>query len=357
MDRKRGQVSIFIIIGIVILAVISVVLYLTAEVPIEELDIGLSPLESSAKSVQTYVEGCLESIGLEAIEYIGSHGGYYNIESISEEVNTAYYFYLGENIMPSKGDVQEEIADYIDDNLFLCLQDFAIFEEQGLAVEYEDPLSAAIIDEDNVFVTLNLPITITIEDGQKQLDEFDAEIENINLGKMIDSASVIIASQEEDHDNICMSCIFKEMAKNDFKMELENFGEDTIIFSMLDNSTGLYLIYANKYTIYSCDNPPPDADAYFYVECVEEQKEELNYEFFVADIEDMEATVGERFYHAVDFSGTDVIFSDDTDLFDIDAETGEIDFVPEEIGNYTILIKAVDIFDIEEYRTFELIVE
>ena len=152
--------------------------------------------------------------------------------------------------------------------------------------------------------------------------------------------------------------MFEEAVKNDFTMEMTDINEDSIVFMIHENTTenNLTLIYANRYLVYTCDNPPEDADAYFYVDCIEEQKESLGYEFYIQEIPDMEAIVGEELYYNILFLGENVTFTDHTDLFDINSETGEFEFVPgeDDIGNYTIWIKAIDIFETEKYIDFRL---
>ena len=73
--------------------------------------------------------------------------------------------------------------------------------------------------------------------------------------------------------------------------------------------------------------------------------------------DNFELTKGEEFNLDIHFE-PDYKFSDNTDLFDINSETGEISFTPEKIGDFKaviIVLKDVDNFDYKliEFRVVE----
>ena len=124
----------------------------------------------------------------------------------------------------------------------------------------------------------------------------------------------------------------------------------------MDNNTGEQLIYANKYVIYTCSNPPIDADSSFLIDCLNEEIMNFNYQFQVENISDMNATVHESFYYKVKAIGLNLTFEDYSPLFVINEKTGNISFIPseEQIGNHTIWIHIRDGLGNKKYIDFNL---
>jgi hypothetical protein len=360
MATKKGQVTIFIIIGLMILLTFSILFYFQKS--IEGNNINLKRIFSfklDTIPIKNYVEDCLQATSNEAINYVGKHGGYYDLDNVistnSAIYNTAYYFFLGQNLMPNKNNVEKEISNYIDDNLFFCLQNFAVFEEQGFNIKFGDIKSSVNLNNDNLRVSLNLPLTIKKDSQIYKLDYFIVNADT-KFGRMLDSASALIENQMYTPDNICISCIFKEAEKNDIVIELYNLNNDTVIFLFFDVKNDQKLIYANKYVEYSCDNLPPDVDSSFLEVCLNKRLKEVGYTFYVEDIPNMNASIDKLFYYKINASGRDLNFYDYTPLFDIMNETGDIFFLPkkEQIGNYTIWIRVKDSMLNEVFKTFQL---
>jgi len=361
MEHKKGQITIFIIIGIVLLIAFGFLFYYQSY-STQNGDVNLRKIFSfglDTVPIKNYVEDCIQVTANDAINYVGKHGGYYDLDNVisTESViyNTAYYYFLEQNLMPSKKEIQKEISDYIDDNLFFCLQNFAVFEEQGFDVEMGETKSSVILSDDNLRISLNLPLSIKRESQKSELDKFIVDADT-KLGRMWDSAFILTEKQMYNPNRICISCIFEEAEKNDIIIELYNLNNDTIVFLFFDVENDQKLIYANKYTEYSCDNLPPDIESSYLAACLNKKLEELGYNFYVEDIPDMNATINELFYYQINASGRDLVFYDYTNLFEILNESGEIYLLPseEQMGNHTVWIRIMDKMHNDVFRNFQL---
>jgi len=246
--KTKSQISLVILFGLVLLIAFSFLFYfegLKKEVNIE--------MPASFLPINSFVESCIEKTGKEAIIWIGEHGGYYNLDNVYSTdftiYNTAYYFNIKDNLAPSKERVEKEISDYINDNLFFCLQNFVDFKEQGFDIIQGNIDSSVQLSQDDATFSVYLPLAIKKQENVKKIENFAVNIKT-KLGSMLTSAHLLAREQVNDPGNICMSCIFRESMKNDFIIELSNIGNDTVIVDILDNATGQQLIYANKYMIY-----------------------------------------------------------------------------------------------------------
>src|SRR3989339_171763 len=111
--KKRGQLTIFIIIGIVFLAIITLFFILNKD---------LIPLTNDAdiNNVFLFQENCMNQIDVQTIFKISMQGGYYDIPKQSILYGIPYYAINGKNIMPTKEKIEEEISKAVNNQLVSC---------------------------------------------------------------------------------------------------------------------------------------------------------------------------------------------------------------------------------------------
>src|SRR3989338_3113173 len=118
--NKRGQVTIFIILGIIILAAVVLVFYLTGDTLVKQSE-GKVNIET--KPLKNYVGDCLEKTGNDALTLIGKQGGVINPVNYrlyeNDKVNYLCYastdYSLCTNLYPDlRGTIVLELNDYVD---------------------------------------------------------------------------------------------------------------------------------------------------------------------------------------------------------------------------------------------------
>ncbi|MDO8556067.1 MAG: hypothetical protein Q7R96_02745 [Nanoarchaeota archaeon] len=183
MRQKRGQVTIYVILGIVILIIISMAIYITQK-PTNEGVIKSTSLPAQFSQVEATIQGCLEQTAKEGINIVSTQGGYLTVEdpyplslvnrfsttlaTLPGGSPTAYWYYEQANNIPvtkapTTIDLQQAIETYIDTHLATCL-DYSTFEAQGYRFITANPVSTVSIGNNNVQVTLHYPITIIYKD-------------------------------------------------------------------------------------------------------------------------------------------------------------------------------------------------
>jgi len=362
MGNSKAQITLFIILGIVILMSVSLIIYFSLikseeTNPVIKNQIDILPIKN-------YVEFCIKSVGEDAIIWIGEHGGYYELPQYSDEyypTDTAYYFYVDKNIMPSKSRVEEELSKYVDEKLPLCVKDFVDFKKQGFEIEQGEINTTTLIRSSNVLFQVNFPITVKKQTSETKFTSFSNSVENIRLDTIYYASKSIIDEQMKDFNSICLSCLFNLTVEKDLYINTEKAGNDIILFTITDlnskiNNSPYTYTFANKYEQYSCTNLPPDADMTFHQECIEQKVAEIGYKFYLEEIPDMNAAVDQLFHYKVNASGLGIAFTDISYLFEIDEKAGVINFTPtaEQIGIHTIWIYVKDKLGNEIYDNFVL---
>ncbi len=140
---KRGQITIFMILGIIILLVLVLVILLQQEV----LTFKPGELALTEKGkVERYITTCIQKVGEDSLFLIGLYGGYINITGdlltdssqhlkLSPYDVVPYWAKGTSTRIPSLDDIKSRIDLYVEDNLRKCLLDKKPFEDTYTIVE------------------------------------------------------------------------------------------------------------------------------------------------------------------------------------------------------------------------------
>ena len=228
---KKAQVAVFVIIAIVVLVVV-VVLFFSGK----DLDSN-SHIPAEVRPIYSYVNDCVDSIGQEAVYYIGQTGGYFDVPEPSY-FNVAYYLYGGENHMPSKEFVEEQLEKYVNFALYFCTANFIDFED--FEVIQGNISSKVVIKDEEVIFEVYYPLSISKGDASYTLNDFEVAVP-VKLGVMYDAVEEFIAEQIEDRTAVCASCLYDigQQYELDFHV-LDTNENESIMFIVRDEELKLY---------------------------------------------------------------------------------------------------------------------
>ena len=189
--KSKGQVTVFIIVGLAVLLIFGMIFYFVGKGTEVEVP-------ASAQPLKLYVESCLKSITHQGIQLLGIQGGY--IENISNSLETEYsnlpyYYDKGELKVISKESLENELAFFIDNSLSNCINNFNVFEGQNISSE--EVLSKVIILDNKVLVELDYPVTLFNDNNRITIDKFSIEVDS-SLGYVNNVAINVINNIAED---------------------------------------------------------------------------------------------------------------------------------------------------------------
>ena len=282
--NNRAQVTIFIILGILIIAAIAAFFtFKLGNVNTQFIDGNVDPV---ARPVYNFVTECVRKVGDDAIYQIGKTGGYVippqpkmKFEDILNDDGIAFYLYdsgykiesndnLGsiapapgipapsdtnevivkENYIPSKEKIQDELSKYMDSFIYFCTSDFKQFP--SFNVSSGEAKTSTKIENGKVIFDVDYPLQISKGNKVYSIKKFEA-IVTVRLNEVYSLTSDIMEEQMEKPDAICMSCINDISTKYDMKVKMMD-SEEGIVFVVLDEKSKInnkdYLFYfANKY--------------------------------------------------------------------------------------------------------------
>jgi len=234
--KKRGQVTLFVIIGIVALVIIGLIIYinkvLTTEVPpsteiTEQIPVELQPIKE-------HVEQCIFQIAKEGLIKLGQHGGYiypqnFGIISIpllptssssiefapDSNLTIPYWYYLKSGNGCKKNcefaskrpplyrksgsrSIESQLDDYIKENLESCLN-FDSFVQDITPNGEIEPIT--VIAEQNVNVFVKYPLKVTYENKVSEITQYETDLD-INFKRIYDVATKVLYLEMDNNQKI-----------------------------------------------------------------------------------------------------------------------------------------------------------
>jgi len=235
---KRGQLTIFVIMAIIIVAAIIIFfsLYKT----------GIILSDKKTDSIDSFVGDCLTSAINDAIFFDSLQGGYLETpnNSVSWDFLSIPIYWDGSAHVPSLNTIKEQLGYGIELSLLNCTGDFSQFQDKGYEVSYSLENISASLKKDYVSATLNFPITLKKGDSVQEYKTFSRTVRsnffsNYNL---ILQASEL---QKKAPDSIPLTQYSELAFDNDFTFEITDFDNETVIYSFVFNTTtpNLNLVY------------------------------------------------------------------------------------------------------------------
>lgn len=233
MDKK-GQVTIFIIIGIIIVFGVVLFFILSGDSSRRE---GETQVDAEVEPIYNYVGECLDESVEEGIFYVAERGGYESIPEniISEIFEVPYYIKEGEITMISKKELESQLSQSIKQNLEDCvdLSEFSDYE-----IKSKTPSPEVSIEEERVNVNLYYPIDIRKGENTYKIEDFE-ETKNIRLGLIYEAISEYIEEQSEINEGFCVSCFYDISQEYDFTVDSFDTSEGSKIFIISDFNSKL----------------------------------------------------------------------------------------------------------------------
>jgi len=240
LGRKKAQVTLFIILGIIIVIGAGIYFAVRQSVTKSELAPGLEltleevPIEF--RPVSSFVETCLTQIAQEGITKLGERGGFINLVqngintkqdttnsdavqfSPNSDYSVPYWWHLSsdnkcsgdcaftiipENKLylkkkPAKTSIESQMEEYIQANLRSCLNNFQTLEQQGFTIQEKgEIMPKVVVAEDDIVVYIEYPLQVQ-KQATEELSKFFVRLP-INIKRIYDMAFQLTNFEGEYH--------------------------------------------------------------------------------------------------------------------------------------------------------------
>ncbi|MFH1850612.1 MAG: hypothetical protein ABH879_10635 [archaeon] len=201
MKIKKGQVTVFIVVGLVLLLSVGLFFYIRET---EIFSIGKS-VPGEVLPVKRYAESCMQSIAEDGIFLLEMQGGYIDPERefpdllrpdthVDMGFTVPLWYYGGESRMPTREQTEEQLENLINLRFEGCM-DFSGFENLDIE-EQADLRSRVTINDNDITVQAYYPLEITSKMGTERniLEDYSITIPT-KFGRMYRLAATIMDAE------------------------------------------------------------------------------------------------------------------------------------------------------------------
>lgn len=238
--HKRGQITIFIVIGLLLLFSSALLLFIKEQISSADLELEIkeSSVTKEFEPVKILVDSCLEQVSLEGL-YKVQFGGYLSTQSGDYELTRQRFFH--NEFSPSRSDVldfmqgipywlyisgsgdcndgncfvnskmpplykdedtllgvtsdssvETQLSRYVEAELPNCLDNFDSLSEVGYDVEVVGDIDVTVdVARQDVYFTLHYPLSATLSGVTQKIDDFVYGAD-LDLGSMYDLAKDVV---------------------------------------------------------------------------------------------------------------------------------------------------------------------
>ena len=203
----RGQLTIFIIIAILIVASVAGYFLVKDRIVKKGVPVNIQPIETTLLT-------CLEDDVLTGVDVLESQGGYIELPEFepgsdfmpfSSQLNflgnpIPYWYYVsGNNIkreqVPSKEFMEDELENFIDSQIQNC--DLEKYYSEGYKISIGAPESNVIIRDKDIKVELKMDLGINFGEESAIIIEHNKIVKS-NLGNLYDSAKSVYEHEQNN---------------------------------------------------------------------------------------------------------------------------------------------------------------
>jgi hypothetical protein len=227
---RKGQLTVFVIMGIVIVILLGFFLFKLNQTKVDELknqrlgDADLSPISS-------YINLCLEKTSKDAVIKLGEEGRLYSdayLKSQTEKI--AYFYYKGDGYFPATiSVVEEDVSRYIKENIGSCIGDYK-FSGYDIIDDKEKMKVRSSFNKENLDVSVYYPVKVKKGDAEITITDFTSKFK-IDFNQIYELSKEIYKKTKQDPAWIDMGFLLEQ---KDYKIRLIKISDDTIVYEITD---------------------------------------------------------------------------------------------------------------------------
>ncbi len=226
MLKKRGkaQVTLFIIIAIIIVAIGLTVFF------IEKNKIFPNNSSGTMPEIKIYTQECLNQISKEGFIAMSMQGGYTNPKNFfdSNTSKISYWYYAGSKLTPSLRTIEGEISKYIDFYLPICLSNYP--KKNQTEISFNESKTISTIQSNKIVFQTTFPIEVKTEDLEFTFKDLNAEIDS-NFFSMYNFASDITNQLIQNNGILPLN------EGLPFDLLVVPYDQKNVVYVVVDNST------------------------------------------------------------------------------------------------------------------------
>ena len=250
----KGQVTIFILIGIGLLIALYVIYLVVVNSQPQDSNVVTSAYDF--RGATTVFEHCANQQATRSIQLISHSGGFFSLPADSTTLvdpYTSYHYKQGRVLVPKSSTVEAELADSLNELIRECVNEVRV-SMPGVSVEEPSTLNiTSHLMVDSVQFGIDYPLILHTNSSTHTLYPLTINIAPIHLSTLLDISRQIAEDQASHPDTLCLSCFSQLADENNVRVDYMRLqGGNIIMYSVTDltssiDGTPISLTFAHSY--------------------------------------------------------------------------------------------------------------
>lgn len=186
--QKRGQITLFIVVGILLLAVLFVAVYVLQSPPAARQIIQVAFPEKN--KVSTLLTACADNALAEGLEIAGLQGGYVYPPAYPAPLDIGiviipFLYYDGEKLLPTLPAVEAQLSNYLEQKARQCA-------DKLKGVELGEPRATVTLLDDAAHGVLIYPVAMKKDGSIVTFDDPIVVKQKSSMKRLLESAGIIV---------------------------------------------------------------------------------------------------------------------------------------------------------------------
>lgn len=241
--KKRGQISLFILLGIAAVIIISVLFSQKAAIQEEPKPV----FSSDVAPIRLFSEQCFERVAEDAVVsagYQGARAVLYEDDNFLElpDFYTSYGYYEGNDNTITKEEAESLISQYVQEEVLNCIGNYSNFVGQKITPEVDTPIVNTSLLDSRVEIVMNYPIAVEQQEKKTEVTEPYRAVLNVRLKHMMEIEKELVSQTAQHPDLINMDYL----SSLDLNTTAVTYGNDSVIYILKDEKSkigNLYVLY------------------------------------------------------------------------------------------------------------------
>jgi hypothetical protein len=228
----KSQISIFVIIGIVLVIVTAFIVIKINQKRLDEIK-DEQEHDELFQPVVGYVNNCIKETAVDALQKIGDQGLIYpKVYLASKNTKISYFYFKGEGHFPEENIIENQVGEYIGENIMACIGGFS---RAGFVIDTLGKAQASVLFKDKkVKITLEYPMKVYAKGEEFNIKEFSIEIK-INFQDIYKLSKKIYLDTMQNPEWINFDFLYEQP----FDIKLIKIDKSTLVYEITDTEYGL----------------------------------------------------------------------------------------------------------------------
>ena len=225
---RKAQISIFVIIGIVIIIITGIVVYKINQNRLKQIQLSL-PEREKIRPVIEYVDECIEQTTINALSKLGDQGLIYpTVYLASKNRKISYFYFQGKNYFPDIKEINKQISQYVKENIKPCTGDFS---QTKFAVEdsYTKIETTSFFTDEFINISISYPMKVFTDGQEILIKEFSIKL-NTNFVDIHKVSEKIYLETKKNPGEVNLDFINQQP----YDMKLIKIDKSTLVYEIND---------------------------------------------------------------------------------------------------------------------------